>query len=215
MKYIIVLVIFFAASTTYALTVNISGTITQVSDSSNSLGGAVSAGDTFSGSYTYDDTPDVIYNGTNISQYEYTTGINGVKIEINGLTFETDLSSLYFLVEVHNDRAVTNDVFLWHSYYNTVSSGIPVDTISWELKDNSRTALTSTHLPDTVMDLSAWPDFNWLAIHSAAVVGSDVFIYDIYGTVTFTEAAPAIPEPLSLLLCAIGGILIKLRKRIF
>lgn len=207
-NYVIALIMFFAASTGYSLTVTISGTITNVNDPFNIFGGTIAAGDSFSGSYTYDDTPDTVYTGTDLKQYLFTTGMNGVSIEINGLIFATNFSNTNFLVEIHNDRASTNDVFLWHSYANTALSSTDIGVISWYLHDNSRTALSSTDLPNTAMDLSDWPDFNFLQIENSAGIST----YYIDGEVTVTEAVPAIPEPLSLVLCTISIVFLSMRK---
>ncbi len=212
LKYVITLALLFSASTVYSVTIDISGVITSVGDPANVLDGYVYVGASFTGSYTYNMAPDTTYHGTNISQYLYTSNAVHVVIDINGLIFETDVSDPHMIIEIHNDRDVTNDVFLWHSYNNVVSSGIGIDTISWNLQDDSRTALTSTALPDSAMNLSDWLDMNLFNISNTTITGPEVNIYDIKGTVTSTAIAPAVPEPMTIVLALLGSVSLVLKR---
>jgi len=209
MKKLILFFLLFSYSTGYSLTVDFSGTVTTVNDSFDSFGGAISVGDTFSGSYMYDNTPDIVDPGTNLVQYQFKTGLNGVTIHIGSLTFQTDLSDPNLLVRVHNDRDLSNDVFHWISYNNLDTEGVIVETISFRLNDDTRTALDSTDLPNTAPDLSLWdPRRLW-------ITGGFLAEIDIIGDITFAETAPAVPEPLSLILCCLGSAAIWLKKRLF
>lgn len=218
MKKFIAVLILFIASSGYALTVNISGEITEVFNSTPSgdvFGGAITVGDTFTGYYTYDFTPDMEDHRTNISDYLFSSGNNGVYININGIEFRSDLANLSFLVEIANNYNLTiphpqTDFFLWHSYNNVLVSGIDINTISWTMSDYSGTALSNTELPTTALNLSDFPD--------GAGYNFDItfnnFSDGIRGKVTFTEIAPVVPEPLSIVLLSISTVLFWLRKRL-
>lgn len=215
MKKIIVLIIFLIASTGYSLTVNISGVIHVVADDHNVWDGYIAAGDTFTGSYTYDDTPDWVNHATYHSTYHYLTGTNGVTIQLNDFVFKSDLSNLDFSVSVHNDRNDVIDSFSILSKYSIVvspDSSVTGNTyIHWSLGDTTMTAVSNTDLPDTAMNLSDWNSNSFMISDYGFVY--PYYPYIIAGEVTSTEVASTIPEPLSLLLCTLSIFLLWLRKR--
>ncbi|MCP5461722.1 MAG: PEP-CTERM sorting domain-containing protein [bacterium] len=208
MKKLMALIIFCVVSgwysQGYSLTVNMFGTISYVDDSDNVLGGVIAVGDTFTGNYTYDFTPDLEAHSSDTSHYTFTSGMNGLRIVINGIEFKSDVSNLDFLIEIVNDR-LNKDAVSMISYSNLVSTGLVADTISWQITDASHTAFSNTDLPTTALDPADFPDHPSpnLSIFKTLLTHSGDYSYIILGNVTFTETA-SIPEPASLILFIIG-----------
>ncbi len=184
------------------ITIKIEGVVDYVGDPYNYLEGKISPGDAIMGTYTYDTgTPDATPEYPAIGRYEHFAPPAGICVTVGGFEFRTDTLSVDFLVAIANNvtSGGLHDSYWIYSYNNVpLPSGTSVDQIYWSLRDYSATAVSSIDLPPTAPVLHDWQE-NILGI------GADR-LYGISGHDT-----SAIPEPTSLLLFALGGLL--LRKR--
>lgn len=141
------------------VTIEFTATVATVDDSLGALGGAISPGDTLVGTYTYDlDTPDT-NSAPTVGDYRHDRPPYGIRVTGGGFTFETDPSAVDFLVELVNDHGAPEprDNYVLHSYNNRpLSNGTLVDHISWQLDDESATAIDGVTLPATPPGLSDW-----------------------------------------------------------
>jgi hypothetical protein len=199
---VLVSVLFLCSTSANAesITVAISGHVTSCYQNGRpqdiQLGSTqISIGDAITGTYTFDTAI------SGLSGYDYYAPPAGVSLEINGLTFQTNPNNVWFLIGITNNDSLGQDVYSWRSYYNLfpLSNGFS-DTISWQLEDDTGTALSSNAFPLTAPDVSKWRG-NGLQIDSAR--GGN---YVILGAVT---SAVLVPEPCSLLLLMSGFILMK------
>jgi hypothetical protein len=141
------------------VTVSFKGTITEISlTAPDNPIPDIAVGTPFTGYYTYNlATPDTNVH-PNVGDYQHTSAPYGVTVSVGGRTFRTNPANVSFLVELINNHSNT-DNFLFHSYDNVESSGLPVSMISWQLQDPTQTALTSVDLPSGPLDLSQWQSF--------------------------------------------------------
>ncbi len=192
-----------AVSNGQLITIGIEAVVNNVTNGYN-LEGKVTVGSTITGSYTYDtDTLDT--NPTSfIGGYSYNSSSCGITLNIDELVFYTNIYNVDFRMTIVNDSPdIPGDGYSWCSYNNNdLDNGAKVDSIYWQLIDNTGTALSSTALPTTAPVLSDWA-YNDLSI-SGPGYGSDYFF--IGATVT---SAVLIPEPATLLLFSIGTLLLR------
>lgn len=153
------------------ITIKIVAKVSSVDDSDNLLGGAINVGDTITGKYIYDDmTPDTNPLPT-VGDYQHSSPSCGIEVNAGGFVFTTDPSNVNFLVEICNDHGspTPRDNYLLRSYNNLhLSNGMLVDHISWQLDDDTCTALSSTALPTTAPVLA-----NWQSLFGLVLRGSD------------------------------------------
>jgi hypothetical protein len=141
------------------VTVSFKGTITNShSASPNNPVADVTVGMPFTGYYTYNlSTPDT-HGWPTVGDYQHSSAPYGVTVTIGNRTFKTDPANVNFLIELCNDLYGT-DNFVFHSYNNVESSGLPVSMISWGTYDPTQTVLTNTDLPSGPLNLSQWGQF--------------------------------------------------------
>lgn len=132
--------------------VEIRGSWSDVEDPENRLNNQISPGAEFIATYKFGSSPDSNEDPT-VGDYEYRQAPYGIRVESEGLVFETDPQDVEFLIEAVNRE---EDAFVVRSYNNLpLSSGDTVDHISWQLDDPSGTAIWSDILPP-VLDLTKW-----------------------------------------------------------
>lgn len=182
-----------------------------VEDFNNLLDGLIQAGDTITGSYTYDsEAVDTMPNDPSTGNYEFVGLEFGISLAINGLEFRTTPYG-YYGVGIGNDLPrnnpdVTRDIYTVGSYDNKLlSNGTPVDQIYWQLTTYSGLAIADISLPTQAPNLSDWT--NGLIISGS--IPDTKQRYSIGAEVT---SAWLIPEPATLILLGLGSLLI--RKRI-
>jgi hypothetical protein len=137
---------------------NITATISYVSDSSTLLGGNFDVGDKITGYYVYDSTLEDSNTAETVGDYRHTTSPYGIFLNCNGFEFKTDLSDVNFLVELVNNHGTTpRDNYLLRSYNNVpLAVDLAVDHISWQLDDPTAVALESTELGTAPPVLEDW-----------------------------------------------------------
>jgi len=186
------------------ITIEIEAIVDRVSDDGNFLEGQISPGDLITGFYIYESTTPDSSPSVTIGRYEHSTPPHGIFLNVGGFNFETDTSNVDFCIDIINNSISggLHDGYGLLSYNNLpLYNGVLVDTISWWLEDSSATALSSDELPTTAPVLEDWKSY-FLIIR-----GSGHPTFDIWAHVT-----SAIPEPVSIILFGMGGLLIRKRR---
>jgi hypothetical protein len=184
------------------ITISIEAEVDSVEDLGNYLEGRINPGDIITGTYTYESTTPDTNPSESIASYYHYGSTCGISLTAGGLEFRTDPSNVYFLVEIANDHpwfdpAINKDGYLLRSYNNlALSNGSVVDHISWQLDDPSGNALSSDLLP-TVPPVLA----DWQSIVGLRLEAERAYIIDAHVT-------SAVPEPATILLLAIGGLVL-------
>ena len=187
------------------VTIYLTAEVTYVDDLADLLEGKINLGDTITGSYSYDsDTPDTIPLDT-VGNYWHYNAPYGFNLSTDSLVFQTDPDNVHFLVGIFNNHNIPPpDGYLLRSYSNLpLSNGVLVDHISWQLDDDSGTALSSDALPTTPPVLEDW-GFDWGLRITFGFKGSSKIR---------AEVTSAIPEPATVLLLALGGLLLTRQRR--
>lgn len=181
------------------ITIAIEGVVDYAYDPCGFLGADIEVGDVITGTYTYDsarpDSCPEVFEG----QYWHDTSPAGVRLTVEGFTFESATPGVDFLVLIGNDTSRGRDFYGFASFKNVpLSSGVRVDRIAWEVADPSRTALATDELPTTGPVLGDWVS-NSLLIGSPPRDGA----FWIEGHVT---SAVVVPEPGTFLLFGAGTL---------
>lgn len=151
------------------ITIEITAEVAYVDDPNNCLGGAISVGDTLTGSYTYESTVLDSNPIPTVGDYGHSTPPFGIRVTGGGFIFETDPDNVEFLVEIcDNHGNPSSDNYLLRSYNNLpLSNGASVLHISWQLDDPICTALSSEALPTVPPVLTDWQSVFGLSIEGS------------------------------------------------
>ena len=123
---------------------------------------------------------------------------------MGGFTFQTDPDNVDFLITILNNHN-GGDMYCLLNYNNLpLSNGVYVENIAWQLDDYSGTALSSDALPVTPPVLANWPD---TLAHLNITFGYKGSSY------IRAEVTSAVPEPATVLLLALGSLLLTRRRR--
>ena len=188
------------------IVIGVKGVICAIDDRGNLLDGGMSVGDPIAGSYAYDShTPDNNPETTLGAYWQYEP-TSGITLTSAGLTFETDPLNVEFLVAV-GDNSYGDDHYLLRSYNNLpFSNGVPVFHISWQLDDDSCTALSSDALPLGPPILEDW-EYDWGLRIELGPKGDTMVTADV-------TSVWLIPEPATVLLLGLGALaLLRMRRR--
>jgi hypothetical protein len=182
------------------ITIEIEAVVDNVWDGGYYLEGKIGPGDTIRGTYSYNsDMPDSATEPW-LGEYEYSQHPYGMILGVGDFRFETAPEDVDFIIYVSNDRlSPKGDIYNIVSKSNLpLSNGTPVESIWWQLNDNTGSALSSDALPTTFPFLNDW---------EGNVLGIDA--YRRYGI--SAHVTSAIPEPCTIILLGLGGLV--LRKR--
>ena len=150
--------------------IEIRASVSLVDDPDNLLNNTVHPGDIITGVYSYNSFAVDSNPLPEVGDYRYTTAPNGIRLNVNGLTFATDPADVDFLLEVVNNYQ-NLDNYLLISYNNlfavSARGEFVMNTIDWQLDDPTQTALSSAALPRTPPILSDWQSIFGLTIFSS------------------------------------------------
>ena len=179
------------------ITIEIEGVVDSVSDDGNYLEGKIKAGDIIRGFYVYESTtPDSSPLDTVQGNYWHYAPPAGIALNVGGFNFLTDPFNIAFRVSIRNDNLSGDDIYSIGSSNNLpLSNGTSVESIWWQLNDNTGGALSSDALPSTSPILNQW-QANVLRMETDRT-------FLIHAHVT-----SAIPEPATIILMCMGGLLI-------
>jgi hypothetical protein len=179
------------------ITISIEAEVDSVEDLGNYLEGKISPGDIITGTYTYESTtPDSSPLDPIVGHYYHYSSPAGISLNVAGFTFQTDPMNVEFLLGVGNNGPSGDDIYWLASYNNLpLSTGVLVDRIVWQLNDTTGTAFSNDALPTTAPILGEWQE-NLLRLQ-----GDRAYAIDAHVT-------SAIPEPGTLVLLSLGGLLL-------
>jgi hypothetical protein len=127
-----------------SITWSITGQLTQIDDSDGLVDAAV--GDSFTGTVTFQsgavDTGEGAFDS---AIYRFASAPSGISITVNGAVFDTDPTAIDLLINVVDRSGADGIVF--RSFTNRCTACPRVDHISWQLDDETGTALTDVELP--------------------------------------------------------------------
>jgi len=194
--------------------IGFAGLVDSINDPYNLLEDCVQEDASMSGFYLYDSaTPDSFPQYIDQGVYRHLTASYGMLLNMGNLTFQTDSTNPTneeFEVDIWNK--LHYDLYSVSSGYNLpLNDEVTVDSIGLSLQDLSGTAISSIELPLTPPDLSKWPLNNIIVsggLYSDPPNCEDpTFI--VYGHITDVWL---IPEPATLLLVSIGGLIVRKRS---
>lgn len=170
--------------------VQISGHVTDIRDFEEyPYDEIIHIGDTFTGTYTYDTETSSSSSSTNLGYYVHNSPY-GFNISLEGFVFKTAEShSGQFTYSIYNDypSAQPYDRYIIESYQNdSLSTGISVNRIAWDLFDGTHTAISSILIPFEAPDIDEWGSGGTFVIGC----GEGESPLAIWGTVTQTALCP-------------------------
>jgi hypothetical protein len=187
--------------------IGLTGHVDYIDDPYNLLDNGVHQGDWITGFYTYDSSTQDSNPSVSMSLYQYAIAPYGMLVTAGSITFQTDPTNVNFEIGlVDNYAGGTLDSYEVTSHNNLqLNSAITVGDLHWQLNDYSGKAISSDALPSTAPDLSKWQS------NSLSVVGGsdEKTQFLISGHIT---SSYLIPEPATLFLLAIGGLIIRKRN---
>lgn len=173
----------------FVITINIIAQVETVDDPDNILGGAISVGDTITGTYIYNPAITDSNALPTVGDYRHTSSPCGILVTADNLVFRTDPSNVDFLVEICNDHGTPkSDNYLLRSYNNLpLYTGALVEHIAWQLDDPTCTALSSEALPTTPPVFTDWESIFGLTLTGHDPADLTGFGYFIRAHVTTAE----------------------------
>lgn len=183
------------------VTIQITGNVTFASGSA--LPNTIYEGINFTGTYIYDSLGTDSDSSAQIGIYRYNSPY-GINIALGGYEFTTPSNNVgRFGIRISNDRSFNLPVTDYYTVFSGFGENI-FDSIIWELKDITHTALSSDALPVAAPALNDW-DYNNLSIWAYDSSGYGPIMI-IHGTVT---QAVLIPEPITGVLMAMGALFLR------
>ena len=149
--------------------IEISATVSLVDDPDNLLHNAVAPGDIVAGIYSYNSFAVDSNPLPQVADYYWYTALNGIQLNVNGLTFATDPRNVDFLLELVNNYENSDNyvVISYNNFFSVSARGMSVmNIIDWQLDDPTQMALSSTALPKGPPILFDWQSIFGLSISS-------------------------------------------------
>jgi len=182
--------------------VDLYGEVTSIVDQAGLLGGQVNVGNEITGWYRFDTSTPDSKPLTTEGDYQQTTPLCGISLNINGMLFASQPTNMDFLIKVINDTS-SKDSYLLSSTSNLpTAGGLEVSSIHWQLDDSTCSALSSDALVAAIPQ--QW-ESNVLDITCRGAGGAA----RIKAIIPYTEV---VPEPASALMISLGFLLIGRRR---
>ena len=146
--------------------------VDNVYDPGDGLHEAIHVGDLLQGTITYDPSAPDADPRPNVGRYEFRRAPNGFVVEAGQLVFQTDPNRVDFSVTLSNDEGdPPRDSYVVTSTSNLpLQNGASVTRISWQLVDDTHTALAGAALPGAAPDLRKWKSEFGLTIEGQGTV---------------------------------------------
>jgi len=176
------------------ITINFTAQVATVDDPSNVLGGAISVGDTITGTYKYDSTTSDSSDEPDVGLYYHSSPPYGLTINAGGFVFETDPNNVGFYVQIYNDFGSPPKDYYYLISLNNQGPGL-VDNTYWQLEDDTAMALSSVALPAVPPTLTDWQS------RLLSIPGDGYFIT---ANITWVDPAPPVVEPTGQKFCISG-----------
>ena len=181
------------------------GTMWTIIDNGNYLGGAITTGDTFSGTLTYDLAAIDSNPDPNVGEYVYDKAPNGITVTINGLTFYSDPANTLCMFSILNDdTANLGDIIEFDSNTNNFPVG-PAGaskSIFIYLNDHSYNVLSADTLPSSI-NISDWAQNHFVIMSGTGDYTEYNFLID--GSISNITPIP-IPSAIWLLGLGLVGL---------
>ena len=199
LRFVFAVLLLFLPAVSYGqlITIAITANVTSVSDSYNLLQGNVTVNSTITGTYTYDtSTPDTSSTSF-IGKYSHYGSQCGTTLNAGGLFFSTNSNNTNFCITILNDSLdIPGDGYSWRSYNNSdLANSVKVDSIYWQLVDNTGVALSTPELLTTAPILSNWQYSNNLSITGG--IGTAPCYDKPFSISANVVSAVLVPEPRS------------------
>ncbi|MCK5113684.1 MAG: PEP-CTERM sorting domain-containing protein [Phycisphaerae bacterium] len=198
------LFVIFAVSATHAdiIQIAIQARVSQVDDPANLLEGNIASNDLITGTYTYNSDTSDTNPDPDIGSYWHYSPPYGINLSGDGYNFQSDPTDIEFLVGLGNDRYVEEeDYYIIRSRNNlSLSNGVGIEHISWQLDDPTGNAISSIDLPVGPPLLSDWESIFGLYIQSDKFGLND----DSFLIIGHVESAVLVPEPGMICLLSFG-----------
>lgn len=205
--FVLLAVSFMPANTVANLvTIELVAQVTAIDDMSNLLESLIDVGDELRGTYLYEASTSDASPLSTVGQYSHYSTPHRIALSCQGLAFQTDPGNVDFLIGILNDND-GRDSYGFASYNNLpLPNGVEVQHISWQLDDYTAMALSSDALPLTAPLLGEWSHPRQLMITLGAWGGS--------GIGAEVTSVHLVPEPATVFLLALGGIvLLRVRRQ--
>jgi hypothetical protein len=193
------------------VTIQITGQITQIRNTETyPYQNTIHIGDTFTGTYTYNSAATNSSSQSGLGIYVQNAPY-GFNISMGGFEFKTTANHVgQFGISIFNDYSLqTYDRYIIDSEQNVpLSTGLSVNSIIWDVSDNTHTAISSIALTSSAPVMSNWPN-NTFSIGCGGPPNGNSTLA-IWGTVT---QATLVPEPCTLLLLGLGAAAIAARRK--
>lgn len=147
-------------------TVCIEGTVDRV-DNGSVFGGDIKVGDSMTGNYTYDTTiQDSSPANPESGTYAFTNAPNGLLLQVNGITFQTNPDNLDLGITVveglpgkYVDEILVSSAPAEHNL--PLTNGADIIEIGIYYINNTSNAISNDSLPTDAPDLNTWTDTRW------------------------------------------------------
>lgn len=182
------------------ITVEIEAVVDSVRDEGDYLEGKIKPGDIILGFYVYESTtPDSSPLDPVQGNYWNYAPPAGIALTVGGFNFMGDPFNIAFHVGIRNN--VPHDIYLIGSSNNLpLPNGTPVMSIYWQLNDATASVFSTDALPTTVPSLGEWQT-NHLRLETLRMFSIDAHV------------TSAIPEPCTILLFALCGLMLVRRHK--
>ena len=191
------------------ISIAITGSVSEIHDPLghlSDLDSTINVGDSVSGIYVYDsDTIPITNVPVDGYHYYYSESPYGMNLEIENTQFDFNAESVGFNINVVDDYQASfetlHDVIRMGSYSSSTTPEI--GSFSWQLIDYSHQVLTNMDLPLTAPVLENW-DVSELLISE----DYNLAPYNNYLITSQITSAVVVPEPVTILLFGLGGIIL-------
>jgi len=183
------------------ITIEITAEVDAVADTYGHLEGNINVGDIITGTYIYESTTPDSSPSSRIGNYWHYGPPSGIFLAVGGFEFKTNPSNVVLFIGVVDNYPPEDNYALISENNLPLANGTYVGGISWFLEDPAGNAISTDALPTTAPVLADWQS-NFLTFGG----GTDEEPFGISADVT-----SAVPEPATIVLLAVGALL--LRKR--